>query len=124
MIRLGIALLFSNFVFIAAYAQTASTGQLVGEVTDPSGGAIPSASVTAKENATGATRTVTTDRVGHYVVPLLPPGGYSLTATASGFATTAANNITVPAATSTTVNLQLAVGTAQQTVTVQSNAEM
>jgi len=55
---------------------------------------------------------------------LLPPGRYSVTATATGFATSAANNITVPAATSTTLNLQLAVGSSQQTVTVQSNAEM
>jgi len=124
MIRLGIALLISNFAFTAAHAQTASTGQLVGEVTDPSGAAIPSASVTVKETGTGATRTVTTDRVGHYVVALLPPGTYSLTAVGTGFATSAANNITVPAATSTTVNLQLAVGTAQQTVTVNSNSEM
>jgi len=124
MIRLGIALLISNFAFTAAHAQTASTGQLVGEVTDPSGAAIPSASVTVKETGTGATRTVTTDRVGHYVVALLPPGTYSRTAVGTGFATSAANNITVPAATSTTVNLQLAVGTAQQTVTVNSNSEM
>jgi hypothetical protein len=122
MIRFQAALLF--FFAFGVYGQTASTGQLVGEVTDPSGAAIPGAGITAKEMATGATRTVTTDRLGHYVVPLLPPGAYSLTATATGFATSAANNITVPAATSTTLNLQLAVGSAQQTVTVESNSEM
>ena len=107
-----------------AHGQTSSTGQLVGDVTDPSGAAIPKANVTAKETATGEVRTVTTDRVGHYVVPLLPPGTYSLSASATGFASGAANGITVPAATSTTVNLQLSVGTSEQTVTVESNAEM
>lgn len=109
---------------VTAHAQTASSGQLVGDITDPSGAAIPKAKVVAKETATGEARTVATDRAGHYVVPLLPPGTYSVTASAAGFASGAANNITVPAATSTTVNLQLTVGTSEQTVTVTSNAEM
>ena len=107
-----------------AQAQTASTGQLVGDISDPSGATIPKATVTTKETATGETRTVVTDRIGHYVVPLLPPGTYSLRASAPGFASGEANNITVPAATSTTVNLQLSVGTSEQTVMVESNAEM
>ena len=107
-----------------AYSQTASTGQLVGDISDPSGAAIPRATVTAKETSTGETRTVTSDHVGHYVVPLLPPGTYSLAAAATGFATGTANGITVPAATSTTVNLQLSVGTAEQSVTVAALAEI
>src|SRR5207253_2926731 len=61
---------------------------------------------------------------GHYVVPLLPPGTYSLRASAAGFASGEANNIIVPAATSTTVNLQLSLGTSEQTVMVESRAEM
>ena len=124
MIGLRRVLLFVLCAIGAAYAQTASTGQLVGDVTDPSGGAIPGASITVKETATGETRVVTTDRVGHYVVPLLPPGTYSIAAKATGFASSASNNVTVPAATSTTVNLQLAVGSAEQTVTVEANSEM
>jgi hypothetical protein len=107
-----------------AHAQTASTGQMVGDITDPSGAAIPKATVIVKETATGETRAVATDRVGHYVVPLLPPGTYSLTASAPGFATGTLHNITLPAATSTTVNLQLTVGSSEQTVTVESIAEM
>jgi len=124
LIRLRIVLLCSIFAPGFAYAQTASTGQMVGDVTDPSGAAIPRATITVKETATGEMRVVTTDRVGHYVVPLLPPGTYSLAATASGFASGVANRVIVPAATSTTVNLQLAVGTAEQTITVASAAEM
>ena len=127
-LRAAAGLLFSFTAFCygvpMAYGQTSSTGQLVGDITDPSGAAIPKANVTVKETATGESRTVTTDRVGHYVVPLLPPGTYSLLASAPGFASGSSNGITVPAATSTTVNLQLSVGTAEQTVTVESNAEM
>ncbi len=105
-------------------AQTASTGQLVGDISDPTGAVIPKAIITVRETQTGATRTVVTDRVGHYIVPLLPPGTYSVSAAAVGFASGAATGITVPAATSTTVNLQLTVGSAEQTVTVAAMAEM
>ncbi len=107
-----------------AHAQTSSTGQLVGDISDPSGAAIPKAGVTIKETATGETRNVVTDHVGHYVVPLLPPGTYSVRASATGFASGMASNIIVPAATSTTVNLQLSVGTSEQTIQVESTAEM
>jgi hypothetical protein len=107
-----------------AHAQTGSTGQVVGDITDPSAAAIPRAAVTVREIATSETRTVVTDRVGHYVVPLLPPGVYSVRVSAPGFASGEARDITVPAATSTTVNLQLSVGTSEQTVTVEANAEM
>ena len=108
----------------SVYAQTASTGQLVGDISDPSGAVIPKASVAATETATGETRSVVTDRLGHYVFPLLPPGTYSVRVTAPGFTSGAANSIVVPAATSTTVNLQLSMGNSEQTVTVESSAEM
>lgn len=106
------------------HAQTTSTGQLVGDISDASGAVIPNATVVVQDPATGETRTVTTDHVGHYVVPLLAPGNYSVSASAKGFATRTAVNITVPAATSTTVNLQLSVGTSEQKVTVEANAEI
>lgn len=116
-------------VFVCAgisrvHAQTTSTGQVVGDVTDSSGAVVPNATVTVRDPATGETRTVTTDHVGHYVVPLLPPGTYSVSASASGFAQRTDSGITVPAATSTTVNLQLTIGSSQTTVTVESNAEI
>ena len=107
-----------------AHGQTASTGQLVGDITDPSGAAIPRAPITVKDTETGETRTVTTDRVGHYVAPLLAPGRYSVSVAVSGFASQTASDITVHAATSTTVNLQLSVGATEQTINVGARAEM
>jgi hypothetical protein len=107
-----------------AHGQTASTGQLLGDISDPSGATIPRAAITVKEAATGETRTVTADRVGHYVVPLLPPGTYSVSATVPGFASQTASGVTVHAATSTTVNLKLSVGTAEQSVTVEARGEI
>ena len=128
----GVRLAASVLMVFAAYtaavprghSQTASTGQLVGDISDPSGAAIPKAGITVRETATGESRSVVTDRIGHYVLPLLPPGTYALRASAPGFTNGEVTNITVPAATSTTVNLTLSIGTSEQTVTVESNAEM
>ncbi len=120
----GALFLLACGVIPGAYGQTASTGQLVGDITDPSGAAIPKATVTVKDAATGENRVVTTDRVGHYVVPLLPPGTYTVSGALTGFSTQTASDVTVHAATSTTVNLQLAVGRSEQTVNVVAQAEM
>jgi hypothetical protein len=112
-------------VSLASTGQTASTGQLVGNVVDPSGAAIPHAAVTVTETATGTTRKAASDSQGHYVVPLLPPGTYSVTVEGTGgFASRTATGIIVPAATSTTLNLQLSVGSAAENVMVQASSEM
>ena len=54
-------------------AQSASTGALSGTVTDPSGGSISGATVTATNIGTGQSRTTTTDASGSYKISQLPP---------------------------------------------------
>src|SRR5438874_13765919 len=49
-------------------------GSIVGTVTDPSGGAIASAQVTATEVGTGFAREARTDDQGYFVIPSLPRG--------------------------------------------------
>jgi Carboxypeptidase regulatory-like domain len=44
------------------------TGSIRGTVTDPSGGVVEGASVTARQTETGLTRTTTTDHVGAYLL--------------------------------------------------------
>src|SRR5437899_3638094 len=63
------------------------TGEVTGTVTDPSGAALPQATVTAKCAATNASRTATTGDSGSYVLPNLPPCSYSLSVSAQGFKT-------------------------------------
>src|SRR5215472_11349629 len=63
-----------------AYAQT-ETGQIAGTIFDPSGAAIPNATVTVKSVETGATRTTTTSESGAYIVTNLLPGTYAVIAT-------------------------------------------
>jgi hypothetical protein len=54
-------------------AQTASTGALIGAVTDQTGSVLQDAEITITNQATGDVRRVKTDGNGDYRVPLLPP---------------------------------------------------
>ena len=60
-------------------------GSITGYVSDPSGAAIPGASVTVTNSATGVATKVLTDPAGLYTATNLPPGEYSLAVEAQGF---------------------------------------
>lgn len=70
----------------AALAQAQATAaDLVGTVTDPNGAVVAGATVTAKSNATGISRTVTSGADGSYKIIGLPPGDYEITTEAPTF---------------------------------------
>jgi len=54
-----IAALFLLVVLTSSAFGQADTGQIIGKVTDPSGAAVPGATVSVKSKATGAERTAT-----------------------------------------------------------------
>ena len=58
---------------------------LQGRVLDPSGAAVPGASVVVRNSATGFTSTTSSDDQGRYHVPGIPAGAYQVTAEAPGF---------------------------------------
>jgi len=121
-----VSVFLSAFLFLlagsAASAQTAATGQIAGTVIDPTKGSVPDAVVTVKNDATGVVRTVRTGPDGDYVVPLLPPGNYSVTVAAPGFKTQTNTNVIVEVATTATANIKLQLGEASQSVTVEATA--
>src|ERR1700722_19533750 len=61
-----------------------ATGSFSGNVADKSGSAIPGATVIATSQGTGLTRDAKTDNTGHYLIPLLPVGTYTVHVDASG----------------------------------------
>ena len=75
------ALLVSIFI---AFAQT-ETGQITGTVSDPSGAAVPNATVTAKSPTTGVARSTKSFGTGAYTLTDLLPGPYDVSVTAEGF---------------------------------------
>ena len=64
-----------------------ATGSFSGNVLDKSGSAIPGATVTATSQGTGLARNTQTDPAGHYLIPLLPVGTYTVRVEAVGFQT-------------------------------------
>jgi Carboxypeptidase regulatory-like domain len=93
-------------------------GRVVGTVTDPSGAAVPDVKVTIVEEATQATRNVTSDRNGYFVADELPVGTYSLVAEKVGFKRTTQKGNVLTAGGRLTVDLRLEVGAIAETVTV------
>src|ERR1035437_10681993 len=61
------------------------SGSITGKIEDPSGAAIPGATVTVTSLETGAARTVAADEAGNYRVLSLQVGGYEVRAEKQGF---------------------------------------
>ncbi len=100
----------------------AISGDLVGGVTDPTGAMIPKAAVTAQNDATGVKYTAVTGPDGAYRFSNLPGGAYTVTATATGFATATVKNVQVQLNNTVTQNMTLTVGTTATTVEVTESA--
>lgn len=98
-------------------AQSVLQGDLTGTVTDPSGAVIPNAQVTLNNNDTGTTVTRQTTGTGAYRFALLSPGNYTVTISAPNYQTVK-RSVRVAVGQATTVNVQMALATEQQTVTV------
>src|ERR1700728_3292188 len=114
----------TSFGFVSSSnAQTTSTGALTGTVTDPSGGVVVGATVTATNTATGQQRNVTTDSSGVYTIGLLPPGNYNVAFSAAGFKSAEAASVTVNVTETPVLNEKLEIGGQATQVTVESTAE-
>lgn len=97
--------------------QTATTGTVVGTVTDPRGAVVPGASVHLKNLATNVSQSTKTTEAGQYTFPNLPPGRYEISVRAPGFRT-AVLTVTVEVAKSTLVDIALVVGEVTEVVEV------
>jgi hypothetical protein len=107
----------------AAVAQSLTSGDITGIVADPSGAAISNAEVTLKNNATGTTQTHTTNDQGAYRFSLLSPGAYTVSVSAPNFQVTQ-QNASVTVGQTTTVNLQVQLASATQTVEVTAGGDV
>ena len=117
-------LIFSLLQFCAtvAQAQTAS-GTLHGQVSDPSGAAIPNASVVVTPAAAGSTPIKTqANGQGQYEFKGLAPGQYTLNAFAQGFSVYENDNVVIPANQSLVLNVPMTIEVEQQKIQVEDTA--
>src|SRR5690348_8046614 len=112
----GMLLVFGLAINLGA--QVSGRGSLSGLVTDSSGAAVPSASVTLTNTATGVALHGQSSSSGLYSFVSLIPGLYQLQVSQSGFQTAVHSEITVAADQPETINVTLQVGSQTETVTV------
>src|SRR6202167_5693916 len=98
-------------------AQTATTGDIAGVVTDPTAAVVSGVSVTLKNLDTGSSTSTITNSQGSYNFAFLQPGNYSISASGSGFNKTI-RKVAVALGSSVTANLQLAISSQSETVEV------
>jgi hypothetical protein len=113
------------FAPTATYSQGIATGSLSGTVVDQSGGAVPDADVTAKNNATNQEFVGKTSGLGYVELRSLPPGSYKVTITAKNFRTLVVGIVEVVVAQNTELGgLKLEVGSVGETVQVEGAAPL
>jgi len=118
MILLAVVSLLFSF---SAFAQFNSSIQ--GTVADPSGAVVPGATVTGTNQGTGVATTATTNGAGLYRLDHLPPGAYTVTASAPSFRQSVSNNVQVLAESPRGLNITMETGQAAEQVTVTAGDE-
>ncbi|MEZ5419395.1 MAG: TonB-dependent receptor [Vicinamibacterales bacterium] len=105
----------------SAFAQgggASSTGTIQGRVSDAQGAVLPGVTVTATSPAALGAQTAVTSETGNYRFPALPPGVYTVTYELAGFNTVRREGIQLSLGFTANVNVELALATLQETVTV------
>ena len=123
-LAVGLLMLAAGLVANLAVAQDATTGRVIGTITDPSGAVVPDASVILSNTATGVQIAQQTNTVGQYTFVNVMPGDYSITVKKSGFLTSDVKSIRVDVAKSYNVDVKLQLGATSQTVTVEAGARV
>src|SRR5260370_36863089 len=111
------------FVLLAGlpFRASAQDATVVGTVTDPSGSVIANVKITITNAETSLARTITTNDSGQYVAVDLRIGHYSIKAEASGFKVAEEKGLVLNVGDRRRVDFQMALGAAQETVTVEAN---
>jgi outer membrane receptor protein involved in Fe transport len=109
---------------VPALAFAQATGSITGTVTDETGAVMPGVTVEVTNVGTNQTRTAVTGSDGYYTVPLLQPGQYSVKGTLAGFKTFLRDGVTVTVESTSRVDMKLAVGGLEETVSVTADVPL
>ena len=101
-----------------------SSAELSGTVIDASNAAVPGAKVTATNSATNVAHDSVSDATGSYLIPLLQPGDYVITAEAKGFKKLVQKGLTLQINQQAQLNLQLQLGQVTEEIQVTAQAPL
>jgi len=94
------------------------TATMSGVVSDANGGVLPGAHITARQTASGLTRSAITNESGSFHIPALPVGTYDVTAELSGFRQLVQRGVSLAVGQEAVANMTLQVGDVKQEITV------
>jgi hypothetical protein len=128
----GISTIVGRFLTLAAvmifsasagFAQAqVSTADLNGTVVDPNGAIVAGATVTARNPATGFTRTVTANDSGEFSLIQLQPGDYEITVEAATFKKTVISPVKLTVGQAASLEVKLELGTQDVIVNVSGDS--
>ncbi len=99
-------------------------GTILGRVMDSSGATVPAAAVHIVNDNTGVSATATTNEAGNFSLPYLAPGSYTIDCEVPGFKKYVRSGVQVRISDMVEVNIQLQVGTAQETIEVTASTPL
>ena len=106
-----------------SWGQT-TTGSILGDVKDSTGGSLPGVTVTAVNQATGLTREAVTDELGTYRFSAMPPGVYTVKAALAGFKEASRVDLRLAINSQLVAPFTLEVGGLEETITVTEQAPL
>jgi len=104
-------------------ASAQGTGDIVGRVTDATGGVLPAVTVTATNDATKISRNTITSETGDYTFTLLPIGSYTVQIELQGFQTANAH-VDLATGDRARVDAKMSLGTVAENLTVVGEAPL
>jgi hypothetical protein len=114
-------LLVASFMAPAAFAQSLTSGDIAGTVTDPSHAVVANATVELKSVDEGSSQATKTNGTGYYRFSLLKPGNYKITVKETGFSTVE-TPVSVAVGQTSTTDISLTMSASAVTVEVSSAA--
>lgn len=109
---------------ITIFGQATATAELRGQISDPNGAIVSSATVTVTDTAKGTSRTVTTDATGSFVVLALLPSTYNVKVEAQGFTSRTVTKVQLEVGQQLNLPIELAVGAVDATITITPGEEL
>jgi hypothetical protein len=117
--------LFALCIVSAPLSSTFAQSDLTtvnGVIRDESGAVVPKATVTLRNEATGAERTATTNDSGGYTIPAVPAGKYTLRVEAPGFKRFEQTGNAVASNVNSTIDAVVTVGEATERIEISAEA--
>lgn len=118
-----VAILWAGILLLPS--MVSAQANIAGLVEDETGAVLPGVTVEASSPASiEKTRSVVTDSAGRYLIADLRPGTYSVVFALTGFKTVRREGIAISGTGATQVNVNLAVGGVEETLTVTGQAPL